>query len=258
VTGRGARAAPPQGPGRGQHFLHSRALAEELVDHAGVRPGELAVDVGAGHGLLTAALARRGAEVWALEVDRELVRRLRGRHAGRVRVVEADARTFEWPRRPFRVVANLPFAGSREILRGLLGDPHVPLEQAAVILQWEAAVKLAAVWPSTLLSVLWGNRYDLALVRRLPASAFAPPPAVAAGVLRVVRRERPLVVEAKWGAFADFAARAFGSGRPLRALLPPRQVKRLARELGFDADSCARDLDAARLAELFRSVGPGR
>ena len=240
----------------GQHFLRSRTLIRSLCDGAGVAAGDLVVDVGAGRGAITAELVDRGAEVWAVEVDPVLAALLRGRFGGRVRVVEADARRLRWPRTPFAVVANLPFAGATEILASLLGDPDVPLRRADVVLQWDAAAKRAAVWPSTLLGVVWGALYELTLARRIAPDAFAPPPAVEAGVLRAVRRAEPLVADL--AAYRAFVRRCFESRLPLRRRLPPRTVKRLAAELGFSPDAEPRDLDARQWAAVFAATSRDR
>jgi 23S rRNA (adenine-N6)-dimethyltransferase len=224
------------------------------VDAAGVEPGDLVVDVGAGRGAITAELLRRRAEVWAVEADPLLAAVLRERFERRVRVVEADARRLSWPPRPFSVVANLPFAGATEILDSLLSDPSVPLRRAELVLQWEVAVKRAAVWPSTLLGVLWGTSYELRLVGRLAASAFAPPPSVDAGVLSVVRRTQPLVPPDSFGAYRRFVRQAFEARAPVRRVLTARIVKRLADELGFSPDALPRDLDARQWAELYARV----
>jgi 23S rRNA (adenine-N6)-dimethyltransferase len=216
------------------------------------------VDVGAGRGVITAELVDRGATVWAVESDPALAEILRDRFGERVRVVEADARRIRWPREPFAVVANLPFAGGTEILSSLLEDLASPLRHAELVLQWEVAAKRAAVWPSTLLGVVWGTHYELTLARRLAPSAFAPPPPVDAGVLRAVRRPQPLVSARELGAYGAFVRRAFEARRPVRRMLPPRTAKRLADELGFALDAMPRDLDARQWAAVFHAVRPLR
>jgi 23S rRNA (adenine-N6)-dimethyltransferase len=238
----------------GQHFLRSSGLVLSLVGDAGIAAGELVVDVGAGRGALTGALVERGAEVWAVEADPALAALLRGRFGSRVRVLEADARHLRWPREPFAVLANLPFAGAGAILAGLLGEPSVQLTRAHVILQWEAAVKCAALWPSTARGVSWGATYELSLGRRLAAEAFAPPPPVDAGVLRAVRRPGALVPARELAAYRAFVRAAFDARAPLRRLLPPRTAKRLALELGAAPDAFPWDLDARQWAIVFRAV----
>jgi len=120
VSERRARTARPPGRPRSQHFLRRR-IAAELVRDAELCGDELVVDLGAGDGRLTAELSRAAARVVAVELDARLAAGLRGRWQN-VSVVEADAREVALPREPFRVVANLPFHGTNELLRHLLDD----------------------------------------------------------------------------------------------------------------------------------------
>ena len=182
---------------------------------AGVAAGELVVDVGAGSGMLTAALLATGARVVAIEPDRRLAARLR-RACPAADVVEADALLLPWPREPFRVVANLPFGRAAEICRSLLGDPRLPLRSADLIVEWDLAAKRARLWPSTAQTVLWSAWYELAVVRRLEPRAFTPVPSVAAGVLRAARRRVPLVQPCDAARFERFVRSGFRAGSRAR------------------------------------------
>jgi len=189
----------------GQNFLHPW-FADRLVAEADFRPAELVVEIGAGLGAITLALAHRGLDVVAVEVDPVCIQRLRAsvRSAGRVRIVQADFLTFPLPTRPFRVMGSLPFGETTGILRRLLDNPSVPLERADLIVQWEVACKRAAVPPSTLLSTVWAPWWEFRLGRRIPAAEFRPIPHVDAGMLIVMRRDRPILppaMAAPWAAF---------------------------------------------------------
>jgi len=251
-----AGRASPQARPRGRHALRSRAFADAVVRDAGVVPGALVLDLGAGTGALTRALIDAGARVIAVELDPTALGRLRARFDAepRVEVVEGDATLVRLPPEPFSVVANLPFAAGTAILRRLLGDPGVPLTQLDAILEWGLAAKRTAVWPSTQLACTWGAWYELELVRRVPRTCFAPPPSVDAAVLRATRRPKPLVSPQQASAYEALLRRAFAAQMPLDRILPRGLVRRLGLELGFDPHARARDLDVRQWAGLYAEV----
>lgn len=240
-------AVQPQTRARGRHFLRSSKLAAELVRAAQVQRDDLVLDLGAGAGALTAPLACCAGHVVAVEIDPALAAALE-RRLPHVEVLCGDARHIALPREPFKVVANLPFGGATAILRRLL-DPRVPLASADAIVEWHAASKRAAVWPSTQLSAYWGAWFELSVTRRLARSVFAPPPSVDAGVLRIVRRSEPLVPIRDRRRYAEFLCRGYRDG--VRAVVPRRQLRRRADELGFTHAAQPRDLDAGQWAALY-------
>jgi 23S rRNA (adenine-N6)-dimethyltransferase len=243
VAGRRARRAR-QPRARSQHFLRTSALAAQLVGNACVGPDDLVVDLGAGSGRLTAELARVAREVVAVELDPRWAAQLRDRWPN-VRVVEGDAVGVPLPSVPFRVVANIPFDRTTDLLRRLLDDPRVPLVRADLVVEWGVALKRALPWPSTANDARWGAWYRFSISRRLARSDFAPPPLVDAGVLVVERRARPLVPESDAARYSAFVARGFRHGlRAVAGRRTPRGVQ-------------PRDLDPHRWAELYLSVRGG-
>jgi 23S rRNA (adenine-N6)-dimethyltransferase len=229
VAGRRAPARPPLP--RSRHFLRSRSLAAAIVAGADLSPRDLVVDIGAGSGRLTAELARVAQTVVAIELDPRLAADLRGRWPN-VRVVNGDALSVPLPSDPFRVVANIPFAHTSELLHRLLDDPRLPLERADLIVEWGVAVKRGLPAPSSVSGILWGSFHELRVERKLPASAFDPPPSCDAGVLVATRRAHPLIPPHELPAYRRFVADAFRRGRRIGGALP-------------------RDLDAHQWAERF-------
>jgi 23S rRNA (adenine-N6)-dimethyltransferase len=189
----------------GQNFLNA-ATADLLIDRADFQPGELVVEVGAGRGAMTAALAQCGVRIIAVEPDPEWSAQLRGRIAENphVRVIEDDFLSVALPTERFRVVGSLPFGKTTDILRRLLDDPHTSMERADVIVQWEAARKRAAVPPSTLLSTVWAPWWDIRLGHRIPAREFRPVPRVDAGFLTITRRNPSLLPPSMARSYAHF------------------------------------------------------
>ena len=194
----------------GQNFLR-RQPAERLVSQAGVEPGELVVDIGAGSGVLCRALFDHGAEVVAVEVDPVWAAQLRAfareEGRGRVSVMEADFLTWPLPKQPFRVLACVPFGASTAILHRLLDNPQTHLVRADLVVQWEVARKRAVAPPATLLSATWAPWWEFRLGFRLPANEFRPVPQVDGGTLVITRRSPPLLPTSMAQAWSEFVRR---------------------------------------------------
>jgi 23S rRNA (adenine-N6)-dimethyltransferase len=192
----------------GQNFL-DRATADQIVDEAKFAPGELVIDVGAGSGAFTFALVRRSLRVIAVEPDAVWARRLREQVSGNrgVQVIGKDFLTISFPREPFRIIGSLPFSRTTDIFRRLFDDPEIPLRRADVVVQWEVALKRAAMPPATLLSTTWAPWWEMHLARRIPAAKFRPVPRVDAGLLTITRRDPPLLPVAMARSYAAFVQR---------------------------------------------------
>lgn len=173
------------GPTRwGFHRLTDRC-ARQLVADADIRPADLVLDIGAGVGALTAPLVAAGARVIAVELHPDRARALRRRFGDRVVVVQTDASDLRLPRRPFRVVANPPFASSTAVVRRLTA-PGSRLLSADLVMPAHAVARwVDGRGPG---AARWSRTWQASLVRRLPPRAFRPPPPVAVAVLRIQRR----------------------------------------------------------------------
>lgn len=165
-------------PRWGYHQL-TDAYAAKLAASAGVRAGDLVVDLGAGTGALTKPLLDLGARVIAVELHPGRAGRLRERFRDDpCTVVERDLHTWRPPHRPYLVVANPPFAVLATLLR-LLTARHSQLVSADVVVP----AYVAARWSRGAGHNV--GRYSATVTARLPASAFAPPATQPTAVLRL-------------------------------------------------------------------------
>lgn len=240
---------------RGQNFLHDARLAEKLVRTAGVAPGDTVIEVGTGLGILTRALAARGARVITIEVDAGIVRALReeGALPEGVRLLHADAREVDLAALaaeapgPVRVVANLPYAVATPLLRRLL-DLAGRLAGWSVLVQREVASRLVAAPGSRDYGSLAVLHALVAQVRRgldLHPRCFYPVPAVVSTFVHVTPR----------GDAPDPAELA-RIERLVRAAFAQRRktlANALRRGLGLDPDELAPALAAAGLAPTVRA-----
>ena len=157
--------------------------AEQIVATAAIRPGELVIDLGAGTGALTVPLVRAGARVIAVELHAGRARQLQANlsdHAASV--VECDLADFIPPSRPFRLLANPPYALTAAVLAFVARASH--LTAADLVLQRAVVGRVVDHGRQDL------RRFQASRGLPLPRKAFTPPPPVDSAVLQLRRRRR--------------------------------------------------------------------
>ncbi|MDQ7850958.1 MAG: 16S rRNA (adenine(1518)-N(6)/adenine(1519)-N(6))-dimethyltransferase RsmA [Armatimonadota bacterium] len=265
----------------GQHFLVSRRVLQRLLAEADLRPGELALEVGAGLGTLTVALAATGAAVVAVEVDERLIPVLRAATAGcqAVRIVHGDimaldpvALTLGHP--AVKLVANLPYQIASPLLVRCL-ETLPALTRAVVTVQAEVAERIQASPGSPAygaLSVAVQFRARARRVLRVPPGAFLPPPQVHSAVLRLDVLPAPRVRVRDAALFFAVVRAAFGQRRKMlrRALAAAwptaaAELPEICARAGIDPQRRGETLTLAEfaaltdaLAEALRHNGEGR
>jgi 16S rRNA (adenine1518-N6/adenine1519-N6)-dimethyltransferase len=183
----------------GQHFVADPNTVRRVARLAGVGPGDHVVEIGAGLGSLTLALAETGASVTAVELDRRLVPALEEVVAGRdVHVVVGDALRLDWDEllaasAAWVLVANLPYNVATPLVLMLL--EQVPrIVRMLVMVQREVAERLAAApggraYGAVTVKVAYWATAEI--VGRVPPTVFVPRPNVESALVRIRRRERP-------------------------------------------------------------------
>jgi 16S rRNA (adenine1518-N6/adenine1519-N6)-dimethyltransferase len=173
------------------------------VELAEVSPGTRVLEVGAGLGSLTVELARAGAEVVAVEIDRRLLPALAEATAPypSVRIEAVDATVARWGTLldepgPWRMVANLPYnVAVPVVMRALDTEPRI--DRFVVMVQREVGERLAARPGDPqygAVSVRVAFRADARAIRRVPAAVFWPRPNVESVLVSIIRRPPPVPV----------------------------------------------------------------
>ncbi|MFD6105904.1 ErmE/ErmH/ErmO/ErmR family 23S rRNA (adenine(2058)-N(6))-methyltransferase [Nocardia salmonicida] len=203
-----------------QNFLVDRGAVDSIVTAA--EPTGTVLEPGAGEGILTRALARRGARVTAYEIDPLLAAKLsaRTRSEDGIRVVRGDFTKAKAPREPFAVVGNIPFSVTADIVDWCLTAPA--LTSATLLTQREYARKRTGDYGrwSLLTATTW-PWFNWELRGQIPRDSFRPIPSVDSAILRIVRRTQPLVPHRD--SYTELVSTAFsGSGGTVRASLRTR------------------------------------
>lgn len=198
----------------GQNFLIDKNLVTRFLDAAEPLADQLVLEVGPGTGTLTEGLLERGATVVACELDRGLAEVLRRRMptvpgGDRFTLVEGDClgpgRTLNadvrqtLAGRPFRLIANLPYAAATPLMLTLLMD-HPGCSEQFVTIQDEVADRLAAKPGDEAYGALSIVAQAVATVERLatlPPECFWPRPQVHSAMVRLKRRPVPLTGDAR-------------------------------------------------------------
>ena len=259
---------PPIRKSLGQHFLNDRRILERIVDALELTGTETVIEIGPGRGSLTALLAPRARRLVSIEIDRALAKSLRERFANlpAVEVIEADVLTVDLASvaagSEFKLVGNVPYYITTPIIFHALQSPRP--SRAVYLVQREVAERIVAPAGSDAYGALSVNVQAVALAAmlfRVAAGAFHPPPRVDSAVVRIDPRADPVVTPDEEASFRRFVQNAFGMRR--------KQLRRVLRELldidadrasailaGVHVDGAARPetLSPERFASLFRAV----
>ncbi|WP_108672139.1 16S rRNA (adenine(1518)-N(6)/adenine(1519)-N(6))-dimethyltransferase RsmA [Peribacillus acanthi] len=230
----------------GQNFLIDTNILRNIVDYAGLSKESGAIEIGPGIGALTEQLAKVSKKVVSFEIDQRLLPILEDTLSpyDNVKIIHQDvlkANVNEVAAEEFEgisdvmVVANLPYYVTTPIIMKLL-EEGLPIRGIVVMLQKEVADRISAK-PGTKeygsLSIAIQYYTEAETVMIVPKTVFMPQPNVDSAVIRLTKREKPLV-EVKDEAFfftvtrASFAQRRKTIQNNLTSQLPKGKEKKEA------------------------------
>lgn len=166
-----------------QHFLKSPRLALILIGHSNLKKRDTVVEIGAGSGVITSALAHRVHRVIAIEPDHTTALKLRTnltkRNINNVEIIEQDFLNYKLPSTPYKVFSNPPFHLSSKIIHKLIEANNSP-EAFYLILQKQFALKLLNTdrHYTSQLGLKLIQEYQTKIRLPLKPTDFTPPPAV--------------------------------------------------------------------------------
>ena len=255
----------------GQNFLVNPEILEIIVQAGELTGTDTVIEIGAGLGCLTDALARRAKRVIAVEVDKLLYKALvtQFRTDSRVQLLNADILKLDFDvllvdgtrtvPTTFKVIANLPYSITTPILWKLL-DHHKHIHSCVLMMQKEVAERIVAEpggkdYGALTIGVTY--RTDATLIATLSPGNFYPAPKVDSALLKLTMRENPKVRVENEEFFFTVVRTAFRTRRKMlknslvRSRLASAKVLETAfEELDIAPERRAETLDITEFAAL--------
>jgi len=202
----------------GQNFIVDPLIRDRIAQASGIEPDDEVLEVGAGAGGLTVALAQVSRRVVAVELDRRLIPVLREVLEGieNVELVERDILKFDqstaFPNGGHVVAGNIPYNLTGALIRKLLDDPPRP-RLLSLVVQREVAERWTASSGASLSTVAVQVFAEARIEFTIPSSAFTPAPRVDSALVLLNVRNEPAVHVDDFRAFFRFVEAVFQGRR---------------------------------------------
>ena len=249
--------------------MRDRSVVDKIMQRAALTAGETALEIGPGRGILTTALAKQATALCALEIDPRYAQAMRQQFAAasHVRILQADARTYDYAQlpQPLVVVANLPYQAGMAILAQLFRYRH-RLSRLVVMLQKEVAARLLAAPNSSAYSATSVFfQYHAALRHGFEVSrhAFTPVPAVDSTVITLTPYAEPPWQSHDEPFFLRVVKHAFAHRRKLLRgnllslpgqSLDPALIAQAFATVGLGGNARAQELSVAQFIQLSETL----
>lgn len=245
----------------GQHWLHDEVSLKAMVRAGEIKSSDVVVEVGPGLGTLTKKLVGVSKEVIAIELDDILAINLGGRvDANNLSVVHDNILTYNLSdiKPGYKVVANIPYYLTSNLIRTLLEAPNPP-SLMALLVQKEVAERIVAKpGEMSILSVSVQFYAQTKLFEVVPAWLFTPPPKVDSQIIQIKRYPKPLYPDVKVDEFFKIVKAGFSEKRKkLRSSLSgslnisKSSVDEWLKKSGLSPDARAQELSLDDWHQLY-------
>ncbi len=243
-----------------QNFLHNPRLVRKLVDQSSLGAGDLALEIGPGDGAITSALVDACRHVIAVEKDPYQVERL-GKRFGqdtRLTLFGGDFLDFPLPASRYKVFASIPYNATAAIV-GKLTTGVAPPDDAYLVMQHEAADRFMGKPSETLIGLRLRPWFEPSVAFAFERTDFRPVPAVDSVLLRIERRDRPLLPLAHRRGFDDFVVTMFTAWKSTvrqaaKTAFPGEVVAVLDRSMGRELDQRPSEIGLETWVAAFQTL----
>lgn len=250
--------------GLGQNFLIDANILDIIANTAEIHPNESVLEIGPGLGALTERILPKAKSVTCIEKDSTMVGYLKSRFTD-FTLIESDALDVDleelFRNGITKVAANLPYSVASRLMIDIAECEHRP-ELMSLTIQKEVADRLAADPGNKhygILSILTGAFYENKLIKKISPTCFLPPPKVWSAVVRMERRETPIVGDEEYPLFKKLVKSCFSQRRKqigtILKKLGISPVDDLLADAGIEHAERPEQIEIKRWAELARLLG---
>jgi 16S rRNA (adenine1518-N6/adenine1519-N6)-dimethyltransferase len=240
----------------GQNFLIDTEIVAAIIDAIHLARDDLLAEVGPGLGALTQPLLQAIDHLHVVEIDRDIVERLREQFTGgKLTIHSGDALEFDFNSlgQNLRVLGNLPYNISTPLLfhlsqfAGSIRDMHFMLQKEVV----ERMVAAPSTPDYGRLSVMLQCRFEMEQLFLVPPESFHPVPKVMSAVVRLIPHRRPVISQDREKLFANIVSAAFSQRRKtLRNALRHYLTSEDYSEIEIEPGQRAENLSVAQFRDI--------
>jgi 16S rRNA (adenine1518-N6/adenine1519-N6)-dimethyltransferase len=204
--------------GLGQNYLIDANILDIIANTAEILPGEAVLEIGPGLGALTERILPKAGSVTCIEKDPTMAGYLKTRFTD-FTLIESDALDVDLDQLfadgITKVAANLPYSVASRLMVDIAECEHRPALMSLTI-QKEVADRLCSPAGDKhygVLSILTGVQYKNTLVKKISPTCFLPPPKVWSAVVKMERREVPIIGNDEYPLFKHLVKSCFSQRR---------------------------------------------
>ena len=247
--------------GLGQNFLIDANILDIIANTADIQPGESVLEIGPGLGALTERILPRAGSITCIEKDPTMVKYLKSRFSD-FTLIESDALDVDldalFAGGITKVAANLPYSVASRLMVDISECECRP-ELMSLTIQKEVADRLVSPAGNKhygILSILTGVFYKNTLVKKISPTCFLPPPKVWSAVVRMERRETPVLSRAEYPVFKNLVKSCFSQRRKQIGTILKKKgigsIERVLTDAGIEHAERPERIEIERWAALAR------
>lgn len=218
--------------GLGQNYLIDANVLDIIANAADIQPDESVLEIGPGLGALTERIIPRAGKVTCIEKDATMVKYLKSRFSD-FTLIESDALAVDldalFAGGITKVAANLPYSVASRLMVDIAECPHRP-KLMSLTIQKEVGDRLcspAGDGHYGVLSILTGAFYVNKMVKKISPTCFLPPPKVWSAVVKMERREVPIIEGDEYLRFKQLVKGCFSQRR--------KQIGTILKKMGIES-----------------------